>query len=259
MKDENKKFNFYKIFCKTCNDINKIRLSSNYSNKSITVSFICNHERNTNLKIEQVQYCLNCRKKVEHNNDCKKANHEIIKNQDLFFYCKKHMKKFNSYCEECDKNFCDECICNHENIKNNYEYYFSFSQIQELLSIFDEIKNFINLFFSLDCTTKISEEFENYYNAYIYLYNNELFHANIICNINLFYNFFFLLGKTKIKTNGDFAISEINNIKDETIFFDSNFQSQFIYLLDTKEINYTNILNLFLLSKRFKNKVELFR
>ena len=252
MKDENQKLNLDKILCKKCNEINKIRLFSNYSKKTINVSFSCNHERHNDGKIQKGEYCLNCRKEVEQNKDCKISNHVIIQKEDMFFYCTTHMKKFSSYCEECEKNLCEECICIHENIKNKYEYYFSFSQIEELLSLFDEIKNFISLFYSFDCTSKISEEFENYYNAYIYIYNNELFQANIIYNINLFYNFFFLLGKTKLKINGDFEISEINNIKDETIFFDSNFQSQFNYLLDNKEFNFNNVLNLFLLSKRFK-------
>ena len=218
MKDESQKLNLDKILCKSCNEINKIRLFSNYSNKSINVSFLCNHKRNNEGKIKKGEYCLNCRKEVEQNKDCKISNHVIIQKENTFFYCKTHMKKFSSYCEECEKNLCEECICIHENIKNKYEYYFSFSQIEELLSLFDEIKNFISLFYSFDCTSKISEEFENYYNAYIYIYNNELFQANIIYNINLFYNFFFLLGKTKLKINGDFEISEINNIKDETIF-----------------------------------------
>lgn len=258
MKDENKKLNLDNILCKTCNEINKIKLFSNYNTKSISVSFICNHERNSERIIEQVEYCLNCRKKIEQNKDCKIANHQIIQNEDLLFYCKQHLKKFSGYCEECEKNLCEECICIHVNIKTSYEYYFSFSQIEELLSMFDEIKNFINLFYSLDCNTKICKEFEDYYNVYIHLYNNELFHANIIYNINLFYNFFFLLKQTKLIINGDFAISEINNIKDETVFFDSNFQSQFIHLLDSKEFNFNNVLNLFLLSKRFKIKMELF-
>ena len=258
MEDRNPKLNMDKILCKTCNEINKIKLFSNYNNKSITVSFICNHERNTEGIIEQVEYCLSCRKKVEQNKDCKMANHEIIQNEDLFFYCKKHMKKFSGYCEECEKNLCDECVCIHENIKSSYEYYFSFSQIENLLSIFEEVKNYINLFYSLDCNDKICKEFENYYNVYIHLYNNELFHANIVYNINLFYNFFFVLNQTKLIINGDFSISEINNIKDETNFFDSNFQSQFAYLLDSKEFNFKNILNLFLLSKRFNIKIELF-
>ena len=258
MKEENAKLNLDKILCKTCNEINKIRLISNSSNKSITVTFICNHERNNDGKIELAKYCLNCRKEIEQDKNCKMSNHVIIQKEDLFFYCKNHMKKFSSYCEECEKNLCDECMCIHENIKSSFEYYFSFSQIDELLSIYDEIKNFINLFYSLDCATEITKEFENYYDAYIHLYNNELFHANIIYNINLFYNFFFVLGKTKLKINGDFSISEINNIKDETIFYDSNFQNQFNYLLDNKEFNFNNILNLFLLSKRFEIQIELF-
>jgi len=103
MNDENQKLNLDKILCKTCNEINKIRLFSNYSKKTINVSFLCNHERNNEGKLQKGEYCLNCRKEVEQNKDCKISNHVIIQKEDIFFYCKTHMKKFSSYCEECEK------------------------------------------------------------------------------------------------------------------------------------------------------------
>ena len=65
MKDENQKINLDKILWKTCNEINKIKLFSNYINKSINVSFLYNDERNNEGKIQQGEYCLNCRKEVE--------------------------------------------------------------------------------------------------------------------------------------------------------------------------------------------------
>ena len=40
----------------------------------------------------------------------------------------------------CQKNLCDECICQYEDIKYNFEYYFSNSQIQELLNIYNEAR-----------------------------------------------------------------------------------------------------------------------
>ena len=258
MEDNNQRLNIDKIVCKKCNEINKIKIISNWNDRSISVSFVCNHERNKQEKLEQVDYCLNCQKNIEDFKGCNELKHEIIKKETLYFYCKKHKKKFDSYCDECKQNLCEECNCSHKDIKSCYEYYFSFSQIDELISIFDEVKNFISLIYSLDCNDKISEEFENYYNAYIYSYNDRLFHANIIYNINLFYNFFKILIQNKLIINGDFSIFEINNVNDETIFYDTNFKNQFNDLLDTKNFNFNNKLELFLLSKRFKIKPELF-
>ena len=257
MGDNNMKLNMYKILCQICNEINKIKIISNMDKKSISVSFICNHERNKK-GLENVDYCLNCRKNLEKNGECIKNNHEIIKKVNLSFYCKAHKKKYSGYCNECKKNLCDECICNHIDIKSSCEYYFSLFQVNEILSVFDEVKNYINMIYSLDCNEQISKEFEDYYNWYIYLYNNDLFHVNIIYNINLFYNFFKFLIQNKFKINGDFSVSEINNVYDETVFYDTDFKNQFAYLLDMNSFNFKNVLDLFLLSKRFKIKPELF-
>ena len=55
-----------------------------------------------------------------------------------------------------------------------------------------------------------------------------------------------------------FSILDINNIKDSTSFYDSSFKNQFNDLLEKKTFNFDNVLNLFLLSKRFGGKTELF-
>lgn len=104
------------------------------------------------------------------------------------------------------------------------------------------------------------KEFVTYYNIYIYIYiyNDLLFHANIIYNISLFYDFFKFLMNTKLIVNGCFSISEINTIVDNTIFFDEKFNEQFSYLMDMKKFNFNNVMELFCLSKRFKIKKELF-
>ena len=104
------------------------------------------------------------------------------------------------------------------------------------------------------------KEFVTYYNIYIYIYiyNDLLFHANIIYNISLFYDFFKFLMNTKLIVNGCFSISEVNTIVDNTIFFDEKFNEQFSYLMDMKKFNFNNVMELFCLSKRFKIKKELF-
>ena len=76
----------------------------------------------------------------------------------------------DAYCDECKTNLYCECNCNHFDIKNKYEYYFSHFQIYELSSIYNEVKNLISAIYSLDCNNKISKEFENYYNIYRYFY-----------------------------------------------------------------------------------------
>ena len=232
------KFDFNRIYCSNCNDIKEIKINSNWKEKTIDISFECDHERNT-----QSEYKT-----------------DLIKKEELYFYCKTHKKKFNAYCEKCKKNFCEECTCSHDikNIKSKYDYYLTNSQIEELLSAYDEVQNLINIIYSLDCNKKLCAEFENYYNIYKQAYYKGLFHVNTIYNINLFYNYFIFLTKSRLVHTGFFSILDINNIKDSTIFYDSNFKNQFNDLLEMKTFNFDNVLNLFLLSKRFEKKSDLF-
>ena len=246
------------IFCKKCNEIKKIKINCDWTLKSINISFECGHERSNQIEYDENKYCLNCGKNIVQEKSCKDANHTIIKKGDLCFFCNVHLKKFDAFCDKCNINICQSCECVHDDIGNNYEYYFSLSQIDELLSLYNEVQNFISAIYSLDCNTKICEDFESYYNVYIYLYNNELFHANIIYNISLFYDFFKLLKSTKLVFSGCFSSLGINTITDNTIFYDSNFKIQFNELLDMKEFNFNNVMILFSLSKRFNIKRELF-
>ena len=258
MEDNDLKYYMDKVFCLICNEIKKIIIYSSWENKTIDLSFECNHERKKQDNQKNYDFCFNCRKKAEQDKNCVKQNHKIIKSDELLFYCKTHLKKYNAYCDICKQNLCDECDCNHKDIKSNYEFYFSLSQIEELLNTFDEAQHFIRMIYSLDCNDKISQEFENYYNIYNFIYNNELFHINIIYNINFLYNFFRYLTNNKLIIDGYFRIFEINNIIDNTIFFDSNIKRQFNEFMDVKSFNFKNVLNLFLLSKRFPKKTELY-
>ena len=247
-----------KLLCRECNEIKKIKINCDWTLKSIKISFECDHERNNQIEYDENKYCLNCRKIIIQEKSCNDANHTIIKKGDLYFYCRVHLKKFDAYCENCNCNLCESCECVHEDISNNFEYYFSLSQIEELLSLYNEVQNFISMIYSLDCNANICEEFESYYNGYIYLYNNDLFNANIIYNISLFYDFFKFLKNTKFVFSGSFSILGINTINDNTIFYDSNFKKQFDELIDMKYFNFYNVMVLFRLSKRFNNKKELF-
>lgn len=258
MEDNNSDIEMAQVYCNVCNDIKKIKITTNWNDRSITVSFECNHERKNQVYSRYFGYCENCKKYIEEEKSCKISNHHLIKRDDLSFYCIIHIKKYNAYCEMCKKNLCDECICQHEDIKYNFEYYFSNSQIQELLNIYNEAQNFIKTVYSLECNRILSEDFENYYNIYLYMHNRDLFHINVIYNINLFYNFFKVLIKSKLIISGDFFNFEINNIADNTIFYDSEFKQEFNNLISMSDFNFNDILKLFLLSKRFKINNDLF-
>ena len=258
MEEDGGKLKMNKIFCRECNEIKKIKINCDWTLKLIKVSFECGHERNNEIEYDENKYCLNCRKNVIQEKSCKDANHTMIKKGDLCFYCKEHLKKFDSYCEKCNRNLCESCECGHEDIRNNFEYNFSFSQLNELLSVYNEVQNFISVIYSLDCNANICDEFESYYNGYIYLNDNELFHANIIYNISLFYDFFKFLKSKTLVFSGYFSILGINTITDNTVFYDSSFKKQFDDLIDMKNFNFNNVMILFCLSKRFNIKRELF-
>ena len=258
MEENELKSIFNTIFCRKCKDFKKIQINTNWKERSIDISFECGHKNDELAIYEQKDYCLSCKKYIEKYKECEDNHHYIISKNNLCFYCKTHFEKYNSYCDECDKNICDKCICTHENIKTSYVYYFSFKQIQELFNTYDEAEHYINSIFSLDCNKKIGKIFNNYYYIYEYFYNKSFFHINIIFNINLLYNFFKHLTKRKLIITGFFSILEINNIKDSTLFYDSEFKDQFSDLINMQDFNFNNVLNLFLLSKRFERKDELF-
>ena len=258
MEEDKKELKMNKIFCRECNEIKKIKINCDWTLKLIKISFECGHERNSEIEYDENKYCLICRKNVMQEKSCKDANHTIIQKGDLCFYCKEHLKKFDAYCEKCNINLCESCECGHEDIRNNFEYYFSLSQLNELLSIYYEVQNFINAIYSLDCNANLCKEFESYYNGYIYLNTNELFHANIIYNISLFYDFFKFLKSTNLVFSGCFSNLGINTITDNTVFYDSSFKNQFYDLLNMNNFNFNNVMILFCLSKRFNIKRELF-
>jgi len=258
MEEDKGKLKMNKIFCRECNEIKKIKINCDSTLKLIKISFECGHERNKEIEYDENKYCLNCSKNVMQEKIWKDANHAIIKKGDLCFYCKVHSKKFEAYCEKCNRNLCQSCECGHEDIKNNFEYYFSLSQLNELLSVYNEVQNFISVNYSLDCNVNICKDFDSYYNGYIYLKNNELFHANIIYNISLFFDFFKFLKSTTLVFSGCFSILGINTITDNTVFYDSSFKKEFNDLIDMKNFNINNVMILFCLSKRFSIKRELF-
>ena len=174
---------------------------------------------------------------------------------DFLFYCKKHFKPFEGYCEVCKANLCPDCFCEHEDYKEKNEFYFTYFQINELSDYYEKAQDYLDIIYSIECRKKISEIFEFYYSIYSYGYNNDYFHFNVIYNVYLFYNYF-----EKCKEIGDigsFVISEKTfNIK-KGIFLDSDFINSYSDIIEKGD--FTNYIKLFLLSKRMKIKLENFQ
>ena len=104
MKDNNSEMKFYmtEIFCFKCQEIKKIKINSNWNDKTIYITFECEHDRNEK-EDEQINFCINCKKFIEQNQNCNKKGHSITQNPEILFCCITHMKKFNGYCNKCEK------------------------------------------------------------------------------------------------------------------------------------------------------------
>ena len=252
MTESNDNINFDKIVCKTCNSIQKIKIFTNWEKRDIIIKFECAHIKKGIISND---FCINCR--TEKKEECLLLRHDIINKINFYFYCHKHYKKIYGYCDVCSKNLCEECECQHENFKYNYEYYFSYNQLQNLSDIFEEVKNYINAIYSIECNNRISSELLNYYNVYTYMFENQYFDSNIIYNISLFYNFFRFCLKSRIISDGSFFSLNVNDIEDNCAFYDEKFKEEYSYLLDLE--NFDNITRLFLLSKKFKIQKDLYQ
>ena len=243
------------ILCEQCNEIKKISINYDRNKKLINLNFECGHKNKNqkdNLNDLNSIFCLNCKKILNNEIICNNEKHKKIEKKNLYFYCKTHNEFYKGYCEECNKNICEKCLCEHEIFKENFEYYFTIYQLNELIYKFEEVQNFFNTIYSIECNKQIINSFVNYYNSYLYIYENQYFHVNIIYALNLFYNFFILCINKNINDNGCFSIDKINNINDESIFYDDDFFDVYENLKDTN--NFKNVLQVFILSKRMKKK-----
>ena len=223
----------------------------------INIIFECGHQINNQKgNLKNSIFCLNCQKSLNQEIICEDENHKKIENNNIIFYCRIHYKKYKGYCLQCKKNICEDCLCEHEYYNENYDFYLTKNQLNELIYKTEEVQNFFNTIISIEYCNKIIEFFSSYYNVYVYIYQNNYFHINVIYNINLFYNFFIACIDKKISNNGCFIIDNINNIKDESIFYDDDFNEDYEEILDLD--NFNNIIILFLFSKRMKRKAIYF-
>ena len=245
------------IICKECEEIKKIKIEYDIKEKLINIIFECGHQINNQKgNLKNSIFCLNCQKSLNQEIICEDENHKKIENNNIIFYCRIHYKKYKGYCLQCKKNICEDCLCEHEYYNENYDFYLTKNQLNELIYKTEEVQNFFNTIISIEYCNKIIEFFSSYYNVYVYIYQNNYFHINVIYNINLFYNFFIACNDKKISNNGCFIIDNINNIKDESIFYDDDFNEDYEEILDLD--NFNNIIILFLFSKRMKRKAIYF-
>ena len=245
------------IICKECEEIKKIKIEYDIKEKLINIIFECGHQINNQKgNLKNSIFCLNCQKSLNQEIICENENHKKIENNNIIFYCRIHYKKYKGYCLQCKKNICEDCLCEHEYYNENYDFYLTKNQLNELIYKTEEVQNFFNTIISIEYCNKIIEFFSSYYNVYVYIYQNNYFHINVIYNINLFYNFFISCIDKKISNNGCFIIDNINNIKDESIFYDDDFNEDYEEILDLD--NFNNIIILFLFSKRMKRKAIYF-
>ena len=245
------------IICKECEEIKKIKIEYDIKEKLINIIFECGHQINNQKgNLKNSIFCLNCQKSLNQEIICEDENHKKIEKNNIIFYCRIHHKKYKGYCLQCKKNICEDCLCEHEYYNENYDFYLTKNQLNELIYKTEEVQNFFNTIISIEYCNKIIEFFSSYYNVYVYIYQNNYFHINVIYNINLFYNFFISCIDKKISNNGCFIIDNINNIKDESIFYDDDFNEDYEEILDLD--NFNNIIILFLFSKRMKRKAIYF-
>ena len=245
------------IICKECEEIKKIKIEYDIKEKLINIIFECGHQINNQKgNLKNSIFCLNCQKSLNQEIICEDENHKKIEKNNIIFYCRIHHKKYKGYCLQCKKNICEDCLCEHEYYNENYDFYLTKNQLNELIYKTEEVQNFFNTIISIEYCNKIIEFFSSYYNVYVYIYQNNYFHINVIYNINLFYNFFISCIDKKISNNGCFIIDNINNIKDESIFYDDDFNEDYEEILDLD--NFNNIKILFLFSKRMKRKAIYF-
>ena len=241
------------IFCFECKEIKKINIKYERSIKLLNFEFECGHKNEKKIENLTQIFCKNCNKYI----NCENKEHQKINQINLLFYCKIHYKNYKGYCEICKRNICEECVCEDENYKENNELYFTKLQLEELDYEFNQVQNFFNTIYSLDCTKLLVNKFSNYYNLYEYIIQNDFFNNNIIWNLKLFYYFFIFCNysKDKMSDKGCFNnFEENNNFLDAQKFWNEEFLANYQQI---KELNFDSIYKLFLISKRI-NKNEIF-
>lgn len=196
--------------CNNC-DNNKLNEKNIYKNKY----YICSCG---------LIFCSSCKKKD------KKKGHKIINFNKKYFYCNTHTKKFDAFCNECNKNLCSSCISEEIDFHNNIVFFsdilpneddmnknklnlYEFKRKLEVLN--DEIKEIMNKL------ATITDDLNKFLNIYLKLINNfELGYLNLQ-SINNIKN----INKTFINESG--LMDDINKVINE-----KEIRKKVNYLLD---------------------------
>ena len=61
---------------------------------------------------DKLYFCKDCQEILcqNHIKECKINNEDLLSIFDLDFLCCRHKKDYNSYCQQCGKNLCEECL-----------------------------------------------------------------------------------------------------------------------------------------------------
>ena len=143
------------------------------SNKDFLQCGICNEHKKYLTPPNDFFYICSCGVNVCP--ECYKTHidpgHNKVKLDDKDYYCLKHAEKFNSYCMDCNANFCEKCKEDHKdhevesfsNIKPKREY------VQKLADDADEQKEILLDFVEYIRASfdKVINTIENYLNSYI--------------------------------------------------------------------------------------------
>ena len=86
MTKKNGDINFDKIVCQNCNTIHKIQIITNWKKKDITVQSLCEHIKNGIIEEKKKEFL--------------RSKYNFLNKNDVIFYCQKHYKKLNGYCDK---------------------------------------------------------------------------------------------------------------------------------------------------------------
>ena len=148
IKFENYRLHFYKC----CYDHEGFELISNYQTtqnlKYNSFSCVDCNQLPENYYFKQFYKCLTCTKVVGNTQlFCSKhlvehKDHKAVKYEEKSYYCLQHFNQFVSYCIDCKKNLCDQCIKEHKEKKHKVK---SFKKMIEKLKTQEIQKEFIQI------------------------------------------------------------------------------------------------------------------
>ena len=93
----------------------------------------------TKIQDRRKYYCNKCIN--QHTKSYK--DHKIIKYDEKNYYCEEHFKKFIKYCDNCNKDLCEDCEGNHKDNHNIITYESMEEKTKNIRDSINKIKNYI--------------------------------------------------------------------------------------------------------------------